>query len=376
MTTKYILLFEFFFRFDHAVMSRILLNLIILVTTVVSIVKCAEVTLSNVIPRRDTSGNILDAHDGSVFIYDNLYYYYGPSYGLCEEPSGPSGCSSWHPGGCGFQLNHNVSLYTSSDLSQWTFRGYVFQMSSMKTQGIMFCPRVVHNSKTNKWVMWFNFLPATGAGVSQSLYAVATSDTPEGPFQLITDNVTTLAWENTGDFNLLQDDNGDAYIIYTAHIDGGVYNPNHLMSVEKLSDDYLSSLGKQFNSGFFGQTFVEAPAMFKRNGIYYALFGQCCCYCAEGSGVTVYTATSPLGPYKTLNYLGNEGHAQQFNVLQYKTTVGTGYGYIWQGDRWQSSPDGAKGHDFGYWTPMSFDQDGNIQYLNYTANFTIDVITY
>ncbi|CAF1492715.1 unnamed protein product [Rotaria magnacalcarata] len=347
----------------------------ILSTVVFNVIKCREVTISNIIPRRDTNGTIMDAHDGSIFLYDGLYYYYGASYGLCIEPPGPSGCSVWHPGGCGFQLNHNISLYTSMDLSAWTFRGYAFQMSSMKTQGIMFCPRVLPNPKTKKWIMWFNFLPATGTGVSESQFAVAISDTPQGPFQLVTDKVTTLAWENTGDLNLFQDNNGDAYIIYTAHIDGQIYNPNHLMSVEKLSDDYLSSLGKEFNSGYFGETFVEAPAMFKRNGIYYAVFGQCCCYCAEGSSVTVYNSTSPLGPFSTMNNLGNEGHAQQYNILQYKTTESEGYGYLWQGNRWQSSPDGAKGHDFTYWSPLSFDQGGNIKYMNYTANFTIDVIS-
>lgn len=147
------------------------------------------------------------------------------------------------------------------------------------------------------------------------------------------------------------------------------------MSVEKLSDDYLSSLGKQFNSGFFGQSGVEAPAIFKRNGIYYAVFGSYCCYCQDGSGVTIYTSSSPLGPYQTKNYLRNEGHAQQFNVLKYRTSGAEGYGYLWQDDKWQSSPDGAKGHDFTYWTPMSFGQDGNVQYMNYIANFTINVIS-
>jgi len=340
-----------------------------------NVIENREVTLSNVVPRVDTNGNIIDAHDGNIVYYDGLYYFFGPSYGLCKEPAGPSGCSVWHPGGCGFQLNHNVSLYTSPDLSQWTNQGSVFQMTSMPNQGIMFCPKVLYNSKTNKWVLWFNFLPSTGSGVSQSLYSVAVSSTPHGPFQLVNENVSTLAWPNTGDFNLFQDDNGDAYIIYTSHIDASIYNPSHVMSVEKLADDYLSSLGKQNNSGFFGQTFVEAPAMFKRQGIYYAVFGQCCCYCQEGSGVTVYTASSPLGPFQTKNFLGNEGHAQQFNVLKYRSGEGDGFGYLWQGDRWQSSPDGAKGHDFTYWTPMKFDADGNVLYLNYTANFTINVLS-
>ena len=340
-----------------------------------SVIKGAEVTLSNIIPRRDTDGYIIDAHDGNVFLYDGLYYYYGASYGLCKEPPGPSGCTEWHIGGCGFQLDHNASLYTSPDLLTWTFQGNVFQMSSMKTPGIMFGPRVLPNPRTKKWVMWFNFLPATGTGVSQSQCAVAISDTSTGPFQLVTEEITTLAWENTGDLNLFQDDDGAAYIIYNAHIDGGVYHPDHLMSVEKLSDDYLSSLGKEFNSGYFGQTFVEGGAMFKRNGIYYAVFGQCCCYCADGSGVTIYNSTSPLGPYGTMNNIGNEGHAQQYNILKYKTSGAENYGYLWQGNKWQSSPDGAKGHDFTYWSPMSFDQDGNVKYMNYSASFIIDVLS-
>jgi len=47
----------------------------------------------------------------TVVYYDGLYYFFGPSYGPCQQPPDPSGCSVWHPGGCGFQLNHNVSLY-------------------------------------------------------------------------------------------------------------------------------------------------------------------------------------------------------------------------------------------------------------------------
>ncbi|CAF0842463.1 unnamed protein product [Adineta ricciae] len=334
-----------------------------------------QVTISNVVQRRDINGTIMDIHDGNMLLYDGLYYYYGASYGLCKEPPGPTGCTEWHTGGCGFQLNHNVSLYTSTNLMNWTFAGYAFQMSTMKNPGILFSPRVIRNYQTRKWVMWFNFLPATGTGVSQSQNAVAISDTPQGPFQLVTEKVTTLAWKNTGDLNLFQDDNGDAYIIYTSHIDGSMYNPTHLMSVEKLSSDYLSSLGKQYNSGFFGQNFVEAPAMFKRHDTYYAVFGQCCCYCAEGSAVTVYTSSSPLGPYKTTANIGNEGHAQQSSVLKYRTSTGDGNGYLWQGNRWQSSPDGAKGHDFTYWSPMTFDQDGNVTYMNYTASFILDVTT-
>ena len=41
----------------------------------------------------------------------------------------------------------------------------------------------------------------------------------------------------------------------------------------------------------------EAPSMFYRNGYYYIMFGHGCCFCEGGSGLSVFTVTSPLGPY-------------------------------------------------------------------------------
>merc|ERR1711918_129906 len=58
------------------------------------------------------------------------------------------------------------------------------------------------------------------------------------------------------------------------------------------------------SSGVFGNEFVEAPAMFKRKGLYYALFDNCCCFCGHGSGIGVYTARSPLGPWTYHNNIG------------------------------------------------------------------------
>ena len=42
--------------------------------------------------------------------------------------------------------------------------------------------------------------------------------------------------------------------------------------------------------------------MRERNGTYYVLFGHGCCFCSSGSGVSVFTATSPLGPYSHATY--------------------------------------------------------------------------
>jgi len=42
-----------------------------------------------------------------------------------------AGCAGEALGACGFQLNHNVSLYSSVDLVAWTFEGTVFQVLNM-----------------------------------------------------------------------------------------------------------------------------------------------------------------------------------------------------------------------------------------------------
>jgi hypothetical protein len=35
--------------------------------------------------------------------------------------------------------------------------------------------------------------------------------------------------------------------------------------------------------------------------------------------------------------------------------------FIWMADRWESSPDGIKGHDFQFWSaPLKFSPDGDI----------------
>ena len=118
----------------------------------VAYTKCKAVNISNVEPRRDTKGTIMDIHDGTLTYFAGQYYYFGASYGLCKEPPGESGCSDIGVGKCGFQLDHNVSLYTSSDLKTWDFKGHVFEMKrDSPVEAILFCPKVLYNALTKQW---------------------------------------------------------------------------------------------------------------------------------------------------------------------------------------------------------------------------------
>jgi hypothetical protein len=253
----------------------------------------ALTTIDNRQPRRTTTGEIVDGHDGRVqrFSPGGPYFYHALSYGLCTEPDG-QGCNQT-PDHCGFHLDHNVSVYTSPDLSQnsWTYVGNAIDVAG-RPAGTMFRPDVVYNKKTALFVMWWNWVSPKGVYEG---YATSTSPTPEGPYTLVED-VVTLTHSNAtfhaGDFHFFVDDDETGYIIYCAEF---------YCWIDQLSSDYLQSAGTYETGLWSGPVgdlyFVEAPALFKRNGIYYALFDHCCCFCFQGSGIRVYTAPSPLGPW-------------------------------------------------------------------------------
>lgn len=83
------------------------------------------VTINNLAPRLDSSGVIIDAHDGSIQQFGNKppFYMHAVQYGLCQEPAN-YGCDQT-PDHCGFRLDHNITVYTTDDLSSgsWTFVG-------------------------------------------------------------------------------------------------------------------------------------------------------------------------------------------------------------------------------------------------------------
>ena len=332
-----------------------------------------NVTISNVVPRRDADGAILDAHDSKLLFRNGRYEWFAASYGNCTEPPGGNGCASVSIGACGFQTNHNVTLYTSTDLVSWVNRGVVFgALGNLPPNSVLFAPKTVYNAKTQMYVLFFNYIVES---FSNSYYGIATSPNAEGPFTVQVKSLA-LRYTDNGDENVLVDDNGDAYFIYTT------LSHNHGMSIEKLAPDYLSSLGAtdpSQSSGIFGDSFVEAPALFKRGAIYYAVFGSCCCYCGGGSVVSVYTSPSALGPYTKRSVLavgGGPGAAafgsQQTDIFSYTDSSGAAQ-FMYVGDHWQSAPDRLKAHDFTVWAPLSFTADGNVTTAGFEPSFVVDV---
>ncbi len=79
-----------------------LLFLTLSVSVLVSVSVAAPVTISNASPRRDTAGDIMDAHDSKFVHVDGVYYWFAASYGKCKEPAGNSGCAGAKMGACGY----------------------------------------------------------------------------------------------------------------------------------------------------------------------------------------------------------------------------------------------------------------------------------
>lgn len=322
----------------------------------------ASSTVSNSQPRVDVgTGQILDIHDGNTIRIGNQFFWYGAGYGNCTEMA--TGCASVQVGSCGFNLNHTVQLATSPDLVHWTYQGEVLPVQN-RPYGIMFSPWVAYSPSTKKYVLWFNILPVVnGAGnFDAAYYAVATSDSPTGPFQTVTVNVTGIAYTRLPDApSIFVDDDGSGYIAFT-------HEDTHINHVQALTPDLLGPLVPNGAvSPQIGPGNNEGILMFKRNGLYYIGYGACCCFCAGGSNVELFTASSPLGPYTSLGSITTAGdwHAQTGAVWF------TGVDWVLYGDRWQSAPDKLKAHDFSYMAPLVWSADGTPDHVYWADNVTI-----
>ena len=334
-----------------------LLNVIIFPTMV-----AIMTTIDNTQPKIDTLGNIVNAHDGNIIKSEdgsNTYYWYGTSYTLCNMnqstackftrntsavhiPNAPS---------CGW-TNNDFSVYESKDLNNWKLLNPSIIPSHVRPNGIYFRPKVLFNKKTNKYVLWFNYVteglpdsecPASWGpeGACQTVLGTAISDTAIGPFviqQLPVKMGAVGSWKH-GDFGTFIDDDGKAYIAYNA------YDHGFDVSIDLLSDDYTNSTLQ--NSGYFTSR-TEAPVILKISNDYFVITGPLCCFCEQGSTMAVYRSSSLLGTFnKTSIELNPSGslHTQQSFALKLNEST-----YLWGGDRWQTAP--YKSHDFVVWLPL------------------------
>lgn len=362
--------------------------------------------VNNSLPLSDASGATLDCADGTYTFSSGRWWAHCVSYGLCAAPL-PLGCSP-APDDCGARLDHYVSIFSSPDLTpgSWRAEGTALQQGQRRP-GILYRPHLAFSAATGRWVLWAN---VHQVGVFQG-YIAATAAQISGPFEVATSAVNltrVLATNNCGDFDLYTDPgSGAGYVIYTC---------GHVMGVEALAPDLLSSTGAV--SALFPPYFVEAPILFRRGATYFALFGWCCCFCRQGSGAMVWTAPTALGPWALASSserpdgdvacvaptsAGSQQQQQRLPAPGPADTPNQGCAYrnasaparadtvgavrsqqnslirldleggrvIWTGNRWGQAPDGIKGHEPQAWLPLTFDARGAVQPLRWVDAFDI-----
>ena len=326
-----------------------------------------QVARSNVDPAHDDTGALLNAHETQIVQWTpgGIWYMYAMKYALCHAGPTGKGCAK-NRTQCDFRQDHNVSVFTSKDLSDGSWHWVADLLPSAAPPAAYFRGKVLHNRLTEMFVLWI---------FGGENLVIATAKSPIGPFQLHSvEHSGGALLHKTGDLSFYIDSDETAFIIYNANMQG--------IAIEQLAPDYLSSLGRtnasKFSSAVFGAHATEAPVLFKKDETYYALFDRTCCVCSYGSGVGVWTATSALGNYTYRGQVGRDPetdtpvtHAQQCWVLQLPASSSPSH--IWIGDRWGSASDGLHGHDMTYWQPLEFEADGSIRQFSWVDRFTISL---
>ncbi|HEY4414986.1 MAG TPA: family 43 glycosylhydrolase [Verrucomicrobiae bacterium] len=298
----------------------------------------------NQITRFDSVAAAIDAHDGEIACFNGVFYLYGTSYD-CGYEWGNKAAPF-----CGFKV------YTSTDLVNWSDRGFLFDAQTSVWQsrcngGTYGCyrPHVVFNKKNGLYVLWINVYD------NQVGYRVFVSARPTGPFaeiaepKLAVNSDAPVAGLNNGDHDLFVDDDGTAYIAYTDWRAGGA------ITVEKLNADYTSGVGEHVQITR-GQT--EAPALLKRHGKYYILYSDPNCgYCA-GTGTSYCSATSPLGPWSSPVKISADSCGGQPSFVS-TIKLNTGVIFLYGSDLWNHGAKNEAQANF-YWAPLTFAADDSI----------------
>jgi hypothetical protein len=285
--------------------------------------QAAQVTVTNATQFTDTTGAVVHAHGGGVIKVGTYYYWFGENRNADNT----------------FKA---VSAYRSTDLKTWEFRNNVLTQASDPELAVANIerPKVIFNSTTGKYVLWMH--KENGSDYTQSRAAVAVSDTIDGNYTY-RGSFRPPSGTTSRDMTLFKDDDGTAYQITSAA-------GNADLQIFKLTADYTGYDSLAANP--WPGTYREAPALFKRNGVYFMLTSANSGW--KPNQQRYATATSIAGPWTTMTDVGDAtGYGSQTTfVLPVQGTSGTSYLYM--GDRWGNSMGGTVNDSQYVWLPLTF----------------------
>ena len=122
----------------------------------------------------DNNGVHINAHGGGILFQNGAYYWFGE-----HKIEGKKGNSA----------QVGIHCYSSRDLYHWKDEGIALKVSDdaksdIARGSIIERPKVVYNSRTKQYVMWFH-LELLGKGYGSALAGIATSSKVTGPYQYL-----------------------------------------------------------------------------------------------------------------------------------------------------------------------------------------------
>ena len=223
---------------------------------------------------KDTDGNKIEAHGGTMFIENNTYYWIG------EDKSHTDGRSPiWTWG---------VNIYTSQDLYTWENQGHIIEPSDeissiFHPSRKLDRPHILKCPKNGKYVLWLKF---SGEDAD---YAILEAGDICGPYKVLKEHFRPFRYK-CGDFDLAQDvESGKAYLYFEA---------NHTkMYVCELNETYTDVSGEPIviYENLYPPLTREAPVHFIRNGKHYLITSGMTGYIPNPSEVAV--SSDFMGPF-------------------------------------------------------------------------------
>ncbi|WP_405930630.1 RICIN domain-containing protein [Streptomyces sp. NBC_00827] len=300
----------------------------------------APQTITNGTQFTDTSGNALHAHGGGVIKVGSYYYWFGEHRNADNT----------------FQY---VDAYRSTDLKNWEFRNHVLTQSSASelASANIERPKVMYNASTGKFVMWMH--KENGTDYSEARAAVAVSDTVDGNYTW-QGSFRPLGTHMSRDITVFVDTDGTGYMISAAR-------ENYDLQIYRLTADYTGIAALAADPWHNGHR--EAPALFKRNGVYFMLTSGATGWSPNQQQYA--TATSITGPWTAMTNVGDSTTygSQTAYVLPVQGTSGTSYLYM--GDRWGNAFGGTVNDSRYVWLPLTFPTSTTMS-MTWSPEVTVD----
>ncbi|MGW2045777.1 RICIN domain-containing protein [Streptomyces sp. NPDC001858] len=300
----------------------------------------APVTIANGTQFTDTSGSPVHAHGGGLLKVGSYYYWFGENRNADNT----------------FRY---VDAYRSTDLKNWEFRNHVLTQSSDSELAVANIerPKVMYNASTGKFVMWMH--KENGTDYSEARAAVAVSDTIDGNYTW-QGSFQPLGQYMSRDITVFVDTDGAGYMVSAAR-------ENYDLQIYRLTDDYTGIASLVADPWHGGHR--EAPALFKRNGVYFMLTSGATGWSPNQQQYA--TATSLAGPWSAMTNVGDSTTygSQTAYVLPVQGTSGTTYLYL--GDRWGNSFGGTVNDSRYVWLPLTFPTSTSLS-MSWFPEITVD----